>query len=142
MARCLSQGTRPMRSLLPGSVSIWQGGQRDTWQAVMRLPSATLFKSTRTFQGEVHTLVCGSMFSSFIDLSILHPCLLLRSHALPLVPAWAVGTGRPDDWPWLPPSLQTALRRGALLHSVTHHREQRKPQPMTGQCERSKARAP
>ena len=121
MARCLSQGTRPMRSLLPGSVSIWQGGQRDTWQAVMRLPSATLFKSTRTFQGEVHTLVCGSMFSSFIDLSILHPCLLLRSHALPLVPAWAVGTGRPDDWPWLEPKeshfhrLLSALRHG-LLH--------------------------
>ena len=121
MAHCLSQGTRPMRSLLPGSVSIWQGGQRDTRQAVMRLPSATLFKSTRTFQGEVHALVCGSMFPSFTDLSILHPRLLLRSHALPLVPAWAVGTGRPDDWSLLEPKeihfhrLLSALRHG-LLH--------------------------
>lgn len=48
----------------------------------------------------------------------------------------------PDVWPWLPSSLQTALRGGALLHPGTHHWGQRKPQPMTGQCERSKARAP
>lgn len=89
--------------------------------AVMRLPSATLFKSTRTLQGEVCALVCGSMFPSFTDLSILHPRLLLRSHTLPLVPAWAVGTGRPDDWPQLEPKESHFHRLlGALRHGLLH----------------------
>lgn len=121
---CLSQGPRPTRGLLPGSVSICQGGQRDTRQVVMRLPGATLFKSTRTFQGEVHALVCGSMSPSFTDLSILHPHLLLRSSALPLVPAWAVGTGRPDDWPQLlglePKGSHFHRLFGALRHGLLH----------------------
>lgn len=81
--------------VLPGSVSICQGTS-ETFSGGDRDCPVPRCSRAQGPQGEVCALVCGSMFPSFTDLSIqLHPHSSWGPPSA-LVPAWAVGTGRPD----------------------------------------------
>lgn len=80
----------------PKPVSICQRGHRDASHGdeADRCYTAQEHKGLQR-RGAAHTFV--NTFPSLIYLLILHPQLLLRSPALPTVPSWVAGTGRPDD---------------------------------------------